>query len=367
MAVATETDRVEKAKSLLAEKGLDALIAAPGSDMAYLLGYFGHPSERPALLIIRSDGPHQVLIAAFESLALPRLPADVNMTTYSETQNAFDVLSDVAGDYASTIRSVAVSDQIWGSVLLKLQDLFTNATMEAASGYLRDLRMRKEPEEVSLLKAAAKRADSALAQVLEAGLQGDSEASIASRLGRPMQDGGLTDTWAIVASGPNGASPHHHSGERVVSTGDAVVLDLGGAFHGYQADMTRTVFVESATAEERAVYEVVRAAQEAAVQAARPGASCQSVDHAARSVIAEAGYGEQFIHRTGHGIGLDIHEDPYIVEGNDLLLEPGMAHSVEPGIYLDGRFGVRIEDIVAITETGAERLNHVSRELRIVG
>jgi Xaa-Pro aminopeptidase len=366
MAVAVSTDRVEKVKSLLRARGLDAIIVAPGSDMAYLIGHFGHPSERPALLVIRPDGPAQIVMAAFEARALPVLDTGVEVSTYTETQDPYEVLAGISAGYLDSIQSAAISDQMWGSVLLRLQQLFARTKFTPASGYLRDLRMRKDGDEVGLMRAAGERADQALEIVLESNLLGQSELDLATALGRAMQDLGLSDTWAIVASGPNGASPHHLSGDRTISTGDAVVLDFGGAFHGYQSDMTRTVFVDHADPEAQEVYQVVRTAQDTGVRMARPGVACQDVDRATRSVISDAGYGEYFIHRTGHGIGLDVHEDPYIVEGNDLQLKPGMIHSVEPGIYLDGRFGVRVEDIVVISENGAERLNHASRELRVV-
>jgi Xaa-Pro aminopeptidase len=173
-------------------------------------------------------------------------------------------------------------------------------------------------------------------------------------------------TFTVVGSGPNGASPHHEVGERTIEEGDMVVLDFGGVMDGYSSDVTRTVHVGEPTAEEREVHDVVRAAQQAGFEAVRPGVTCQDVDRAARSVIADAGYGEAFIHRTGHGIGLAGQEPPYMIEGETLPLEPGMCFSVEPGIYLTGRFGVRIEDIVTVTGNGGRRLNDAPRELQIV-
>lgn len=365
-AVATKTDRIARVQSLLPGHDLDLLIVALGSDMAYLLGYFGHPSERPALLMIPAEGPAGIVMAAFESRALPELGSEVQVFAYTETQDPFTVLQKAAVGYVYKASTVAVSDQVWGRFLLDLQRVFSNATFKPASGCLRELRMKKDPRELSLMRASAERADRALERVLRSALEGLTELDIAARLGDAMQDGGLTEPWAIVASGPNGASPHHLSSDRAVSAGDAVVLDFGGKFHGYHSDMTRTVFIRDAGEEARNVYEVVRAAQEAGVAASGPGVSCAAVDRAARSVIERAGHGAAFIHRTGHGIGLDVHEEPYIVEGNQLSLEPGMTHSVEPGIYLEGRFGVRVEDIVVVTESGSERLNLLSRELMVV-
>lgn len=172
--------------------------------------------------------------------------------------------------------------------------------------------------------------------------------------------------FTVVGSGPNGADPHHEAGDRTIEQGDMVVLDFGGLKHGYGSDTSRTVHVGEPTAEEQRVHDVVREAQEAGCGAVRPGAACQDVDRAARAVITEFGYGERFIHRTGHGIGVTTHEPPYMIEGEEQPLVPGMCFSVEPGIYLPGRFGVRIEDIVTVTRSGGRRLNTTARELAVV-
>ena len=173
--------------------------------------------------------------------------------------------------------------------------------------------------------------------------------------------------FTVVGSGPNGANPHHEAGDRTIQDGDMVVLDFGGLKDGYGSDTSRTVHVGGEpTDEEREVYEIVRAAQQAGFEAVRPGASCQDIDRAARKVIADAGYGERFLHRTCHGIGLTTHEPPYMVEGETLPLQPGMCFSIEPGVYIAGRFGVRIEDIVTVTADGGRRMNSTSPEMQIV-
>ena len=182
-----------------------------------------------------------------------------------------------------------------------------------------------------------------------------------------IETGCDTAAFGIVGSGPNGASPHHEAGDRLIQDGDTVVLDFGGRIGGYCSDLSRTVTIGEPPPEVKEVHAVVREAQESAFRAIRPGVAAQDIDRTARRVIAEAGYGDMFIHRTGHGIGLDEHEDPYLVEGNEQPLEPGMCFSVEPGIYLEGRFGVRIEDIVTVTEEGARRLNEAPRDLLIAG
>ena len=225
----------------------------------------------------------------------------------------------------------------------------------------------KDPDELERLRAAARGADAAFGEVVRLRFAGRRELDVAADLARLLRDHGheLVD-FTIVGSGPNSASPHHEAGERTIEPGDAVVMDFGGVAGGYCSDITRTVFVGEPTEEQRHVYDVVREAQQAAFEAIGPGVACETVDGAARAVIEQAGYGERFIHRTGHGIGIEVHEPPYIVQGNATPLAPGMTFSDEPGIYLPDRFGVRIEDQVEVTAEGARRLNEASRELTVV-
>jgi D-alanyl-D-alanine dipeptidase len=225
----------------------------------------------------------------------------------------------------------------------------------------------KDEDEIARLRAAGRGADAAFAEVRELAFVGRREREVAEDLDRLLRANGHERVeFTIVGSGPNSASPHHTAGERTIAAGDAVVMDFGGTVDGYCSDVTRTVFAGEPTEEQRRVYEVVRSAQQAAFEAVRPGAAAQDVDRAARAVIVEAGYGEAFVHRTGHGIGLEVHEPPYIVEGDETTLVEGMTFSDEPGIYLDDRFGVRIEDQVLVTATGAERLNEADRALAVV-
>ncbi len=229
------------------------------------------------------------------------------------------------------------------------------------------LRAVKDDEELARMAAAGAAVDAAFTDLLELRFAGRKETDVAADLAELLlRHGHSRVDFTVVASGPNGANPHHETGERVIEEGDMVVLDFGGLRDGYSSDTTRTVHVGEPTDEERAVHELVRRAQQAGFEAVRPGVACEEIDRAARAVIAEAGYGDRFIHRTGHGIGLSTHEPPYLVEGETRPLEPGMCFSVEPGIYLAGRFGVRIEDIVTVTEDGGRRLNTTPRELAIV-
>jgi D-alanyl-D-alanine dipeptidase len=229
------------------------------------------------------------------------------------------------------------------------------------------LRAVKDDAELGRVAAAGAAADATYEQILQVGFAGRRETDIAADLARLLREHGhATADFTIVGSGPNGANPHHDAGERIIEQGDVVVMDFGGTLDGYGSDTTRTVCVGKPSARVKEVHEVVRRAQQAGFEAVRPGVACQDVDRAARRVITEAGYGDHFLHRTGHGIGLTVHEPPYMVEGELQPLVPGMCFSVEPGIYLQGEFGVRIEDIVTVTADGGLRFNNTSRELQIV-
>lgn len=360
------SNRLQRAREELTDQGIDLLLVSPSADLLYLSGYSAHASERPTLLALRSDGPAIMLVAQLEAPRMEDL-TDITIVAYADEQNPFDALADALGPPAGH-RRIAISDQTWVAVLLHLQATFGGATFLPASPLLGHLRAVKSPEEIGLLREAGHRADAVFEQVVQIRFAGRTESQIAAELNGLLRRQGLdkADWGPIVASGPNSSSPHHLTGEREIHEGDAVVLDFGGVVDGYQADITRTLHVGTPSDEFRHVYEVVRQAQETGVQAIRPGVAAQDIDRVTRGVIHAAGYGDFFIHRTGHGIGLEDHEEPYIVEGNDALLEQSMTFSVEPGIYLPGKFGVRIEDIVALSSDGAVRLNHASRDLIVV-
>ncbi len=268
-------------------------------------------------------------------------------------------------------RRLLVSDRLWASFLLRLQGSFAGAAFNLASTVLRELRMQKDADEVALLRQAAGAADRVIDALVAGRLIGRSEIDIAREVReRLVAEGHDSAAFSIVGSGPNSASPHHEASERVVEAGEPIVFDIGGTIGGYGSDVTRTIWVSGGEAEPdaefRHLYGVVQRAQEQAVAAVRPGVTCERIDAVARDVITAEGYGPRFIHRTGHGIGLEEHEDPYIVAGNAERLREGFAFSVEPGIYLDGRYGARIEDIVVCGPDGPDVLNAVARELAVV-
>ncbi len=356
--------RLERARVRLAEAGLAGLVATPGPDLAYLAGWSPLPLERLVALVLPLEGDPRLLVPELErpgALASPASEA-LEIRGWRDGEDPYALLAGVlpAG-------RVAISDAAWAVHVLHLQRERPDVALEGLGEALPLLRAVKDAEELEALRRAAQAADAAFADVIGLRFAGRRELDVAEELAEALRAHGHERVeFTIVGSGPNGASPHHEAGERRIERGDAIVLDFGGRMAGYCSDITRTVVVGEPGPELARVHEVVRAAQQAGVEAVRPGVACEAVDRAARAVIEEAGFGEAFVHRTGHGIGLDVHEPPYIVAGNATPLEPGMTFSVEPGIYLAGRFGVRIEDIVAVTPEGVERLNHAPRELLTV-
>jgi Xaa-Pro aminopeptidase len=284
----------------------------------------------------------------------------VDWTDGTDPYEATAALLDPAGRYA-------ISDSAWAMHVLALQRTLPGSRYESMTSAMPMLRAIKGDDEIERLAAAGAAADASFEDIAQVRFAGRRESEIAADLAGFLRAHGHSQVdFTVVGSGPNGANPHHEMSERVIEEGDMVVLDFGGLKDGYGSDTTRTVHVGEATDSEREVHDIVRAAQQAGFEAVRPGVACQEIDRAARKVITDAGYGEYFIHRVGHGIGLTTHEPPYMVEGEEHLIEPGMCFSIEPGIYLPRRFGVRIEDIVVATSDGGRRLNNTNREMRIV-
>ena len=345
--------RRTRAAAKLRERGFGALLVSPGADLFYLAGYQVFASERLTCLVLDPDAKATIVCPELEAPRVAVAAPDIARRTWGETEDPYVAVASLV----RTAGSIAVADQMWAAFVLKLQAALPDRSFTVASEITRELRMRKDAVEVEALRLVSESADRAYRGILERPFAGRTEREIGADLGELLRAEGHDEVgFTIVASGANGASPHHETSDRRVAEGDTVVLDFGGAMRGYRSDITRTVHVSpTAGHEEQKVHDVVRRAQEAGYAAARKGATAESIDAAARRVIDEAGYGEFFIHRTGHGIGLDGHEHPYLVRGNRETLEPGMAFSIEPGIYLPGRFGVRIEDIAVIDADGSVR------------
>lgn len=360
--------RLQRAAEEAERRDLAALLLTPSPDYAYLLGYRPPALERLTCLVLPAGGmPTVVLPRLEEPLArheLGDLVDSVELATWDESDDPFRL---VRGLLAGRNGRVGVQDQMHARFVLRLRAALDPIELVEAGPSMAPLRRIKSAGEVDRLRAAGAAADAAMDQVTAEQLSGRSEAEVSRRINELLLAAGhQTADFAIVASGPNSASPHHEPGMRLIREGDAVVLDIGGSLGGYCSDTTRTAFVGEPPAEFAELFAVLERAQAAACETVAPGVAAEAVDAAARQVIAAAGFGDRFIHRTGHGIGMETHEEPYLVAGNAEPLQAGHAFSIEPGIYLEGRWGARIEDIVVCTETGGERLNISSRALRLV-
>jgi Xaa-Pro aminopeptidase len=367
-AAATHRARLRRAAEAAAERGVDALLITPSPDYAYLLGYAAPALERLTCLVVRAEGtPVIVLPRLEEPLArhgLGPLVDDVEIIAWDETEDPIRAVQALVGP----ARRVAVQDQMWARFALRIRAALDPAELVPAGSTMGELRRVKDAEEIERLRAAAAAADRAMRAISGERLSGRTEAEVSRRIRELLIAEGHDDAgFAIVASGPNSASPHHEAGSRTIGAGDAIVLDIGGTRAGYASDTSRTAFVGEAPADFVSLFAVLREAQAAACEAVRPGVAAAEIDAVARDIITDAGYGEAFLHRTGHGIGMETHEEPYIVASNAEPLVAGNAFSVEPGIYVRDTWGARIEDIVICTDDGGERLNTTSTELYVVG
>ena len=361
-------DRLRRAQDAATTAGIDALIVSPGPDLRYLTGYDALPLERLTALVLPAAGDPILVVPRLERAAAEVSVAGelgLAITDWDETDDPFALVATLVPN----ANIVGVDNHMWAEKVLRLHEAMPLSRQVLAGTVLRELRMRKTSAEVASLKAAGAAIDSVHALIPQWLRAGRTEREV----GRDIADailaaGHVTVDFVIVASGPHGASPHHEVSDRVIEPGDAVVVDIGGTMpDGYCSDETRMYSVGTPSPLFLESYEVLVAAQAAATAAVRPGITCEAIDAAARDILTAAGLGDLFIHRTGHGIGLETHEDPYIVRGNLERLEPGFAFSIEPGFYLDGVHGARIEDIVVCGDEGALLMNERSRKLVIVG
>ncbi|MET7748433.1 Xaa-Pro peptidase family protein [Micromonospora sp. NPDC005367] len=359
-------ERLVAARRATAAAGLDALLLTPGADLRYLTGYQARAGERLTCLVLPADGEPTLIVPALERPAAEASPAPATGVRIVDHADGTDPYPLVAAALGGPVGTVGLADRMWAEQVLALRAALPGARQRLAGEVLRELRIRKSPAEVAALAEAGAAIDAVHRRMGEWLRPGRTEAEVAADIAAAIREAGhVTVDFVIVAAGPNGASPHHDTSERPIGAGEPVVVDIGGTMaSGYRSDCTRTyVSGGPAPTEFDDYYAVLAEAQRAAVAAVRPGVSAEAVDAAARDIIAGAGYGSAFLHRTGHGIGLDGHEEPYVVAGNARPLEPSMAFSIEPGIYLAGRHGARIEDIVVCTTDGVQRLNITSTEL----
>jgi Xaa-Pro aminopeptidase len=361
-------ERLELARRAAADAGLDALLLSPGADLRYLTGYRAMLTERLTCLVLPAAGDPFLVVPELEkpgALASPLGGLGVDITGWSELQDPYAIVAD---RLPAGARRIAVDNHMWAEKVLALRAVLPRAEQSLAATVLRELRMRKSPAEIEALRRAGAAIDRVHRRIGEWLRPGRTEREVARDIAENIIAAGHESAdFVIVASGPNGAAPHHEVSDRVIRAGDPVVVDIGGTTRdGYCSDSTRTYAVGEPPPAFRELYEVLLEAQRTQTESVRPGITAEELDAVGRDIIAGAGYGEHFIHRTGHGIGLETHEEPYIVAGSALPLEPGMTFSVEPGIYLPGRFGARIEDIALCTGSGGERLNLTGRDLVVL-
>jgi len=363
-------DRVDRVRARMGEIGVDAVLLSVGPDLPYLTGYEAMPLERLTMLVLPADDDATLVVPRLEAPRVVERPDVFALRSWDETADPIAIVADLVG----AAGTLAIGDRTWARFLVDLQHALPSARFTRGSEVLGPLRARKDAAEVESLRRAGTAADRVAAE-LQAGnieLVDRTEAEVSAELGRRLRaEGHHRVNFAIVAAGANAASPHHEPGDRVIREGEVVLCDFGGTMVdadgiGYCSDITRCVHLGEPSDEMAEAYAVLLAAQQAAVAAAVVGTPCEEVDATARRIITEAGWGEQFIHRTGHGIGIEEHEDPYIVSGNSTPLEPGHAFSIEPGIYVAGRFGFRLEDIVVASDAGPDPLNNADHDLALL-
>lgn len=363
------TDRLERLRAAMRTRGVDALLVGPSADLRYLVGYHALPLERLNMLVVPVDGPASLIVPELEA---PRAeasgaPRHAELVPWGETDNpvalVVDRLAAAGTDLGGTF---GVQDRLWTSFTLGLQAALVGARWVPGSSVMRDLRIIKTAAEIQALRDVGAAIDAVHAAVPDLLRPGRTEAEVGRDIAERILDDHDEVNFVIVASGPNGASPHHETGDRTLEVGDAVVVDIGGTREGYCSDVTRDYAIGHLPDGYADLHRALEEAQELAVQAVRPGVSAEAIDAAARDHLDAAGYGRYFVHRTGHGIGVEEHEEPWIVAGNSEPVAAGMAFSIEPGIYVPGRYGSRIEDIVVVTDDGVERVNHRPREVLVV-
>jgi Xaa-Pro aminopeptidase len=356
--------RCDRVRAAMAEHDVDVLLLSVGPDLPYLTGYEAMPLERLTMLVLPREGDATLVVPGLEAPRVHERPGVFTIAPWGEADDPIALVGQLAG----RPRRAAVGDHTWARFVLALQAELGAGDWVPARTLTGPLRAVKDDAEVAALRRAAAAVDAAVTDLAGSRFSGRTEAEVAREFAdRILAHGHQVVNFTIVASGPNGASPHHDAGERVIRRGEAVVCDVGGTLDGYCSDITRMFVVGEPPEGFTEIYAVLREAQEAAVAAATAGTPAAAVDAVARDRIAAAGHGEHFVHRTGHGIGIEAHEDPYVVATNPAPLEVGHAFSVEPGIYLPGRFGMRLEDILVITADGSEALNRVPHDPIVVG
>ncbi len=357
--------RLEKLRKSMAREGVDLVALGPGPHMQWLIGFHPHQDERPCLVCVSKTSAAFLMPALNAEGSRPH--TDLPFFTWTDADGPEQALGRLFGELgAASARSVVLDETMRADFAALVQDTLPDARRHFTATTIGHLRMHKDEEEYRLLKENALIADKAMQAGWAAMGAGMTETEVAQIIFEEFKGHGTKPMFGIVGAGGNGAFPHHHTGNTVLATGDAVVMDIGGGKAGYSSDITRMAVIGTPPEGYEEVHSVVEAAVKAALKAARPGVKAHEVDDAARGVITEAGYGQYFVHRTGHGMGVEVHEQPYLTSTSQTILENGMVFSIEPGIYLPGRFGIRLEDIVILREDGPEIFSELSRDVKVI-
>jgi Xaa-Pro aminopeptidase len=358
-------ERLDALRQTMKEQGIDLVALGPNAHLSWLAGLSPHGDERPLLFCV-TESYAGFLMPALEAESA-RQHTDLPFHTWSDDEGpdaAFEDLLQAAG--AKDAQSIALDETMRADFAALVQERLPQARRQFTESSVGALRMRKSSAEFDVLKKNALVADHAMRTAWDNMAVGMTEQEVVAVIRDAFKDQGATPLFHIVGAGRNGAFPHHQSGQTKLERGDAVVMDLGGGMDGYSSDMTRMAVMGEPPEGYEEVHQVVENAVQAALEAARPGVKAHEVDDAARRVITDAGYGEYFVHRTGHGMGVEVHEPPYITAASQTVLEEDMIFSIEPGIYLPGRFGIRLEDIVILRADGPEVLSGLPRDLKII-
>jgi len=358
--------RLTAIQGAMAGQDIDLLALGPGPNMHWLAGFHPHPDERPCLLLVSRAGAVWLMPAL--NAADARQHTDLPMVPWTDADGPRHALAHAIGQLdATTARKVALDETMRTDFALLVLSALPDAEATVAAEPLGPLRMCKSPAEMDALRMNASIDDTAMEAVFAGLREGMSEREVAGIAREVFASHGAKPLFTIVGAGPNGAYPHHSTGDTVLRAGDAIVIDIGARKGDFSSDITRMAAIGHAPDGYTEVHTIVEAAVQAGLAAARPGVPANAVDRAARDVIATAGYADAFVHRTGHGMGLEGHEPPWITETSDTILQPGMVFTIEPGIYLEGRFGIRLEEVVILHEDGPKILSRLPRDLRIVG
>lgn len=357
--------RISRLSELMREKGVKALILSPSMNMLYTTGFNTFPGERLLVSVFDESGEVVFIVPRLYEQEVREKAAWDRIISWDDSQNPMDILDALCSEKKYAGSTVAIEDTMWFNAFEKIYQTYKQARFVKASEIIGEMRKFKTPYEAEKMRRSSQLADKALEKTIPMIKAGMKEREVRDLLEAEMKLLGITSPSfeTIIGSGPNSALPHYTAGDKVINSGDSIVIDFGGMYQGYCLDITRTVMLGKASKEYKEVYETVKEAQRRAAEAVRPGVKASEVDAAARGYIAGKGYGDYFIHRTGHGIGMEVHEEPYISDISATVLQPGMVFSIEPGIYLPGKFGIRIEDLVMVTETGVEILNKFTKEL----